>query len=171
MDKKYAKYMKYGKLVEDPKTKKVYMLVENMREDKDVVMAVDMDNCNRYERLSAWIDNWQSNNYGFRERFTEDIAAIKAEHKSYEETIKIEDVIPHNEIRFITSSYKTLFFVKDLSAVLINGVEARVAYNDDYHFTFIDRVGMHLYGGCFHICQFAEICEQQGYEVKPAETA
>lgn len=83
--------------------------------------------------------------------------------------MKISEITPHDKIRFITPSYETKFEVADLSLVSVNGTAARVAYIDEYHFTFVDKINVNLYGGCFHICQFAEICEKENIEVKPIE--
>lgn len=155
MLKQFAKYMKWGKEVKNSYTDAVYKLVENMDESKETVKAVNMDNWRRYELLRAW----SRNHVGVSEEEAKEM-------KGYEEELKIADIVPNNKVRFITSDYKTKFEVKDLSTVSVNRTMARVAYLDECHFTFVDKINTNLYGGCFHICQFAEICEQNGIEVK-----
>lgn len=167
MNKEFAKYMKCGKKVQSVYTAQVYKLIEDMSANKDMVKAVDMDNWSRYELLNAWIRNWDQNSMGFRERFTENIEDCKAEMQGCEAEVRIDAVSPYNKVRFITSGYETKFEVKDLTYVLVNGKAARVAYIDDCHFTFVDTTAMNLYGGCFHISQFAELCEKNGIEVSP----
>ena len=71
-------------------------------------------------------------------------------------------------IRFITPSYKELFRVADGDKVRIvdgNG-ESRdrtVRFIDDYHMELDGSVGGNLY----HICEFAEIMENNGSKVEP----
>ena len=171
MVKNFAKYMKWGKTVESNWTGEVFKLIEDMG-DGDTVKAVSLTNWRRYDLLKAWIRNWESNSCGFRERFEKDgknIEDCKTEKQGYEEELKISEITPHDKIRFITPSYETKFEVADLSLVSVNGTAARVAYIDEYHFTFADKINVNLYGGCFHICQFAEICEKENIEVKPIE--
>ena len=156
MDKQFARYMRIGKKVEIAGT--VYQLIEDMRENKETVKAVNEKNLRRYKLLRAW----SQNHVGVTEEQAQEM-------KGYEEELVIESVEPHNKVRFITSDYKTKFEVNDLSNVIVDGVTARVAHLDEYHFTFVDKINTNLYGGCFHICQFAELCEKNGIEVKPVE--
>ena len=168
MVKEFAKYMTWGKLVESMHTGFVYKLVENMEKKKDTVRAVNVENWKRYELLKAWIRNYDQAAGNFREKYTEeDMDGWKAEKASYEEALKVGCVKPVDKIRFITPDYKTKFEAVNLSLVSVDGKAARVAYLDETHFTFVDAFSMNLYGGCFHICQFAELCERNGIEVKP----
>ena len=69
------------------------------------------------------------------------------------------------EIKFIDSRYNELFKIPDGSQILItyeNGEKRRATckYIDDYH-TEID-------GRCYHICQWAELIEQNGRACVPA---
>ena len=168
MEKTFVRHMTWGKQVKSS-TGVIYKLVESMDESKESVKAVSMDNWGRYDLLKAWVRNWEQNSMGFRERFTENIEDCRTEMQSYEEEVKIADIVPHDIIRFITPNYQTKFEVKKLTKVLVNGKAATVAYMDECHFTFADTIGMNLYGGCFHICQFAELCEKNGIEVNPIE--
>lgn len=129
-----------------------------MKESKETVKAVNAKNLSRYELLKAW----SQNHVGVTDEQAQEM-------QGYEEEINIVDILPHEIIRFITSDYKTKFVTKDLSTVSVNGTVARVAFLDECHFTFVDKIAMNLYGGCFHICQFAEICEKNGIEVKAIE--
>ena len=61
-----------------------------------------------------------------------------------------------------SENVKSIFEADDLSMVLVDGKPKRVYYHDEYHFGFVD-------GLAYHICQFAEICERSGIEVKPIE--
>lgn len=72
----------------------------------------------------------------------------------------------NKEIRFIDSHYNELFRIPDGGQITIHypdgHKENRVCqYIDDYH-TYINGV-------CFHICQFAEIMEQNKQTYTPAE--
>lgn len=163
MDKNFSKYMKWGKTVESSWTGETFKLVEDMKTDKPTVLTVKMSNWSRYDMLKAWLRNWEHDN-NFRERFTGNIEECRQEKTSYEEELKVSDITPSNLVRFITPNYETLFSVKDLSKVKVNGKIERVVYLDETHFTFAE--GKSFYG-CFHICQFAEICQQNGTKVEP----
>ena len=151
MEKKYAKYMRYGKTVECDNV--VYQLIEDMNSEADNVRVIAMSCKERYYRLIAWIRNWESNNMGFRDRFTDNIEDCKIEKQSYEIEIKIENVFPCDMIRFINSDYKEKFKVKNFSMISLNGDPKQVYYIDECHFGFVN-------GWCYHICEFAEICEK-----------
>jgi len=167
MEKTYAEYMKWGKLVKNVATGKIYKLVEDMNGEKDDVRVVSMNNLDRYNLLHAWVRNWEQNSMGFRESFTGNIEDCKVEVQGYEEYVNITDIEPHNTIRFITSNYQDKFRVKDLSDILMDGNVRKVVYLDETHFTF--TVGSGGFG-CFHICQYAELCEKNGIEVLPIES-
>jgi len=70
------------------------------------------------------------------------------------------------KIRFINSSYKTLFYVDDGDEieVEINGVWKRykVQYLDDFHIKTANMV--------FHICEFAQRLEKAGQRYRPANS-
>lgn len=169
MDKKYAKYMRSWKLVKNERTGTEYKLLEDMDEGKDTVKAVNTEVLKRYELLSAWIRNWDENSCGFRDRFTEDIESCRAERKGYEEHIRVSDVEPANMVRFITPDYKEKFRVRDLTLINVDGKPARVVYLDDCHFAFADGISLSFFGGCLHICHFAELCQRGGICVEPAD--
>ena len=156
MDKQYAKYMTWGKQVKTITDGNVYKLIENMDADKDTVLAINVNNWERYRLLKAW----SGNQVGVTDE-------QRKEMEGYVETLFIDSVVPHNKIRFITPDYKELFEVKDLEDVLINGEPHKVAYIDEAHFTFVGE-SLALYGGCLHICQFAEICERNKHVVAAA---
>jgi hypothetical protein len=165
MIRKYAKYMKSGKHVESSWTGDIFVLVQDMNEDNEFFLAVNMSNWERYKLLTTWERNWEQNSIGFRDRFTENIEDCAEERKIYEEKLKISDVMPYDKIRFITSGYETLFEVRDLENILVNGKAHKVAYLDETHFTFVGK-SINLYAGCLHIRQFAEICERNGHKVE-----
>ena len=158
MLKKFAKYMRYGKKVEYGPAGIIYNLVQDMPTDGNArsVLAVREDKWERYSLLKTW----SGNHVGL----TED---EQKEMSGYVESLEIEAVTPGNTIRFITSDYQTKFRVMDLTQIRVNGEVARVAYLDEHHFTFVDAFAVNLWGGCFHICQFAELCEAEGIEVEP----
>lgn len=149
MVREFVKYMKRGKDVESSYTGEVYKLVQDMEESQSTVLAVNMENWRRYELLKTW----SRNHVGVTEE-------QEAEMRGYEETLDIKAVVPHNSIRFITPAYETKFEVKDLGNVVVNGDVRRVVYLDPYHFSFVGGMG-------YHICEFAELCERNGIEVKP----
>jgi len=158
MEKNYARFMKWGKLVKFP-SGETFILIENMDNGSDFVKAVNMDNWRQYELLKAWISNYESNSMGFRKRFTGNIEDCKTEMAGYETKLQISGLEPANKIRFITSDYKTRFEITDFDSVLVNGEPRRAIFLDEYHFQFEN-------GSCYHICQWAEICEKNGIEVK-----
>lgn len=162
MNKKYAKYMRYGKTVKSQWTEALYKLVEDMDENNDTVKAVSMDVLRRYDLLNAWIRNY-NHDKSFRERFTLDIKECEKERDSYVQELRISDVTPADKIRFIYPDYTDKFEVTNLSNVLVNGKPRRVIYIDGYHFAFADTHAM------FHICEFAELCQRNGLTVKPQE--
>lgn len=166
MDKMFAPYMTYGKMVKSHWTDNVFKLIENMDKTADFVRGVAVEHWGRYQTLKAWEQNWKTNSGGFRERFTGDIEEVEQERISYETELKISDVSPENKVRFITPDYKAKFEVKDFGRVKVNGEVRRVAYIDDYHFYFLDRKTGRA-GGCYHICEFAELCESRGIDIQP----
>ena len=157
MDKKFAKYMRYGKQVKTVPDGETFKLIEDMDANKDTVRAVPMCNLSRYELLQAWSKN--------RVGVTEE---ERNEMQGYESELPIDGIVPNNVVRFITSGYNTLFEVPDLSFVKVNGELRQVVYIDDYHFSFAGE-SLIAWGGCLHICQFAELCEKNRIEVEPAE--
>jgi len=157
MEKNFARFMRWGKLVTNSALEK-FKLIENMGEN-DTIKAVNMDNWQRYDLLRAWIRNYESNSMGFRDRFTGNIEDCKIEMQSYETELRITGIKPANKIRFITSDYKTKFEITDFDSVLVNGEPRRAIYLDEYHFQFEK-------GSCYHICQWAEMCEKNAIEVK-----
>ena len=80
----------------------------------------------------------------------------------------MSDTGQDHSIRFINSSYDTLFRIPDGGTVEIrfpdNVFSAKCEYLDDYHTKIGDTV--------FHICEFAELLERQNGSVRPEpETA
>lgn len=165
MEQLLAKYMKYGKLVKSEQAGTVFKLIADMDEMKASVKAVKLDNWARYKLLTAWLRNWDVDS-DFRARFKEDIQECKKEHGLYEEEIQVRDVSPANQVRFVTTDGKTKFVVNDLDVILVNGIRALVVYQDEMHFTFATGIAMNLYGNCFHINQFAEICDKNSVELE-----
>ncbi len=165
MDKQYAKFMRCGKLVIN-RTGEAFKLLDNMDERHDDVAAILVKNEDRYRLIRCWQRNW-ANDESFRARFKEDIVKLAAEADAYEERILVADVEPANYVRFITSSYKEKFKVRDLDCVMVNDEKRMVVYVDETHFSFADGKGSNLFGGCFHICQYAELCEKNGIRVAP----
>ena len=168
MIKQFAKHMKRGKCVESSWTGSRFVLVEDMSESKADVKVVAVGKMDRYRTLKAWVENWEANRWSFRQRFTQkDVSGWKMEMSGLEEDLRVADLKPANFVRFITPEYKDKFKARDLSMVVVNGKVRRVVYLDEAHFTFADGEGMNLFGGCYHICQFAELCKQNNIEVKP----
>ena len=147
MDKKYRKYMGYGKHV--TLNGYQYELIEQMAEDKDTVAAVRTDHVRRYELLTAW------------ERHRGLTEEEQTEKLSLVETLDSGSCEPADQVRFITPHYQEKFRVNNLGTVLVNGQERTVVYDDEYHFAFVG-------GWVYHICEFAERCEAAGIIVEPA---
>lgn len=163
MDKKHAHYMRLGKHVKEIKSGKVFLLISDMTLDGNVT-GVDTENAERYRLLVAWSRNWENNVPGFRERFSSSndpescygsIEKCAEEAKQMERTLMAEEIEPANKVQFRSTSCRPKFEVRDLGNVLVNGEARQVVYLDDYHFMFMN-------GGCYHIDEFAEICEKNG---------
>lgn len=166
MEQLLAKYMRYGKRVRNPKTNIAYKLIADMDEHKETVKAVPMDSWRRYELLTAWSRNYDSNTYSFRERFTENIEDCRRERLNYEEEIRVEDVFPDNEVIFVNVDGTTKMTVKDLTVIRVNGIRALIVYDDECHFHFGTGISMNLYGGTFHKHQFAEISDRHSVKIE-----
>jgi hypothetical protein len=69
------------------------------------------------------------------------------------------------KIRFINSSYKTLFFVDDGDDVEIEGDSGWMKFKCRYLDEFHAEIGGHVY----HICEFAEIRERYVQRYRPAK--
>ena len=149
--KEQRRFMRYGKRVMFQNHE--YKLVADMTEEKETVKAVPVDEYRRYELLTAW----SRNSVGLTEEQQEELAAIP-------QNIPCEECEPANRIRFITSGYQTLFEVSDLGRIFVNGKEKMVVYIDDYHFYLVNGTG---WAECYHICEFAELCEHNGIAVHP----
>ena len=164
--KTLRKYMRYGKLVESDWTGETYKLLDDMDESKEFVKAVNTSDLRRFDLLSAWVRNWDSDSSGFRKRFEEngeDIEAVRAERESFITELKCDNVSTADKVRFITPNYENLFEVKNLGKVLVNGKAKPVYYIDECHFGFIEH-------GCiYHICELAELAERNGIKVEPLQ--
>lgn len=121
-----------------------------VKENADVrkLLCVSEEVQARYKLLCVWAANG---------RITEE---QERERCSYEELLPVDDLEPDDYIRFITSSYKDLFRVRNLSYITINGEARRVVYIDPTHFYTVPGIN------CYHICEFAERMEQFKAEVK-----
>lgn len=164
IEKGLRKYMRYGNTVAHDKTGVVYKLLDDMDENMEFVKAVNTSNLKRYDLLSAWVRNWDSDSSGFRKRFEEngeDIEAVRAERESLITEVKCDDVSTADKVRFITPNYETLFEVKNLGKVLLNGKVRQVFFIDECHFGFVEN------GNIYHICEFAELAEKHNAKVEP----
>lgn len=149
-----AKYMTWGKTVIDSAGKE-YKLVGDMDETTGDVEAVSLDLYRRWELLRTWLQN------GVAERDGK-VKEYKAEMKVMVATLKCENIVPTDKVKFITPHYDTLFEVANLGNVRFNGEVKRVIFLDGYHFIFEGGSG-------FHICQFAELAEEYGWKVEPVQ--
>ena len=69
------------------------------------------------------------------------------------------------EIRFVDTSYKTLFTVKHNGKIKIILPDCRIEkfkieIIDEYHFYLVNENGFKQY--CYHICEFAEKMREAG---------
>lgn len=172
MDKQFAKHMIYGKYVKNTVTDDMYKLIEDMNAEKETVRVVNLSNYKRYDLLGTWIRNYESDSFGFRDRFTGNIDDYVTERKSYEEEQKIADVIPQNKIPFITPDYKTLFTVTELDFVEFDTVdgetELRRVIADDCETNGFNACHFHFENGSvYHICEFAGKVNPNGDRVRP----
>lgn len=152
MVKSFIRYIRFGHRVRSLYTGEEYKLVEDLK-DEGETKAVKPEDYGRYIRLSA-----KGNG-----NLSED---EKIELERMIIPIRYTGIEPADIVRFIDSQYNELFRVKNLGRILLNGKEKRVAYIDDYHFTFTDDAGPY---SCFHICQFAELVEKNGMQLEPVK--
>ena len=150
--KHFYRHLRFGHRVRSLYTGEEYKLVEDLN-DEGETKAVKPDDYDRYIRLSA-----KGNG-----NLSED---EKTELERMIVPIRYTGIEPADMVRFIDSQYNELFRVKNLGRILLDGKEKRVAYIDDYHFTFTDGAGPY---GCFHICQFAELVEKNGMQLEPVK--
>ncbi len=151
----YAEHIGFGSRVRDIYTGEVYRTVEDeFTRDPDGTECVAEKDYKQYLNLKS----------------KEEIGALTEEEKkqlstmvTYADAGSFETA---DTIRFITPKYETLFRIRNLGRILVNGTEKRVVYLDDTHFTFTEGSGAF---GCFHICQFAELVEKNGWTVEPIE--
>ena len=159
MEKKYYRFLKMGNLVS--LNGEVYKLQGNLSDaEGGLVPAVKAGEYERYNLLCTW--SW--NGVGITEEQRDEMESLVHQ-------IPCEECEPADVVRFIDSSYNTKFKVRSGDDVNVNGKRYKAFYRDSYHFVFADEDGhdpFRSYGGCFHICQFAEICEKNGVEVAPA---
>lgn len=140
MIRQFAKYMKAGKAVESSWTGEEYLLVEDMDNKKGCVRVVGRESWDQYMGLD------------------------EVRRKDLEMTLKIADVKPCNEVKFLDLNGGVAFEVKDLERVRVDGSVARVVYLDTEHFSFVDGVPL---SGCFGIREFAFLCQKNDIAVEP----
>lgn len=151
----YAEHIGFGSRVRDIDSGEVYRIVEDefTREPYGTECVAEKD-YKQYLNLKA----------------KEEIGTLSEEEKN-----RLSDMVTYADaasfetadtIRFITSKYETLFRIRNLGRIIVNGTEQRVVYLDDTHFTFTEGSGAF---GCFHICHFAELVEKNGWTVEPVE--
>lgn len=167
MEKKFVRFIDYGKRLLHKNTKKEYIVVDtdvtrNARKQQDAelfdFLCVERANYSHYERLGAWIRN------NVDPAKTE---SYKIERASFEMLLKCDEVESLNEIEFITPAYKEKFKVRNFGWVSLSTSDKpkQVVYYDATHFGFLSETG--YVSNVYHICQFAEMCERNGIEVKP----
>ena len=105
--------------------------------------------------MRTWLQN------GVAERDGK-VKEYKTEMKVMVATLKCENIVPTDKVKFITPHYDTLFEVANLGNVRFNGEVKRVIFLDGYHFIFEGGSG-------FHICQFSELAEEYGWKVEPVQ--
>ena len=164
MERKYVRFMTYGKNVKV--AEKVFVLIENATPTKDMVKVVASEHAKRYQLLCKWCENWD-HDFRFRARFHLDIQKVRREKETYVIEIPIDCMEAIDQIRFIDPTYKTLFHVKNFGQIKIGDETYIVSHIDDYHFYLLDPNEESAYERCFHICQFAEICDRNHLTVEP----
>lgn len=153
MVKSFIRYIRFGHRVRSLYTGEEYKLVEDLKEEGET-KAVKTKDYSRYLELTA--------------KETSNLSEIeKIELERMIVPIRYTGIEPADVVRFIDPHYNTLFKVKNLGKILLDGQEKRVVYIDDYHFTFCTE-GTNPYG-CLHICQFAEMVEKNGIKLEPVK--
>lgn len=153
-------YMNYGRIVRYSDTE--YRLIQDMDEaENGNVKAIRLNDYRRYDLLRAW----SRNHVGLTEEQRQEMDSLVC-------FIPCDECVPTDKIRFIDPNYNTLFTVTNGDTVRVNGSEYEVYALDEgaYHIALIDKDGhnaANVYGGCFHICQFAEIAEKNNWNVEP----
>lgn len=155
MNKVFAEYMTFGKTVESLYTSETFKLVGDMDPETGEVEAVSTKDYPRWKLLNAWLKN------GVAERDCR-VEEYRAEAESMIETLKHDAIRPNDKVRFVSTSYETLFEVMDLGSVKIDGKIRKVNYIDECHFAFLG-------GCCYHIMEFAELCEKNHIKVDPLQ--
>ena len=152
--------------------------VNALRTDKFGEVLKDLDSMRKYCRAhsKAKITGWDRDGYGFRldsEKYTFMLLCIpkKGDYNFYVyayERYRLDGHIQQAEkgIRFINSRYNELFRIPDGGKILMENSDGEKCvrtyrYIDDYH----TEVGSQLY----HICQFAELCENNGVKYSPVK--
>ena len=153
--KHFYRHLRFGHRVRSLYTEEEYKLVENRLKVKGKTKAVKTKDYSRYLELLSKKKNGN---------MSED---EKIELERMIVPIRYTDIEPADVVRFIDPQYNTLFKVKNLGKILMDGRELRVAYVDDYHFSFCTE-GSDPYG-CLHICEFAELVEKNGIKLEPVK--
>lgn len=152
--------------------------VNALRTDKFGEVLKDLDSMRKYCRAhsKAKITEWDRDGYGFRldsEKYTFMLLCIpkKGDYNFYVyayERYRLDGHIQQAEkgIRFINSRYNELFRIPDGGKILMEYSDGEKSvricrYIDDYH----TEIGSQLY----HICQFAELCENNGVKYSPVK--
>lgn len=72
----------------------------------------------------------------------------------------------NKEIRFIDSHYNELFRIPDNSSITVTYPDG---HTEDKFCKYIDEYHTYIDGVCYHICQWAELMEQNGNVCAPAD--
>ena len=72
----------------------------------------------------------------------------------------------NKDLRFIDSHYNELFRIPDNSSITVTYPDG---HTEDKFCKYIDEYHTYIDGVCYHICQWAELMEQNGNVCAPAD--
>lgn len=157
MDKKLSIFFRYNK-VKDKNGTEYKVQIGHQGQEYDIVPAVKCE------------DEWEYDKLNLARQQRELTAEEEIRLKELEVMLPVKDIESADFVRFITPKYKSKFIIRNLDKVLYKGERYIVAgYGDDYHMSLyrIKEDGSFGYGGLYHICEFAEMCERTGATVEP----
>lgn len=152
-------------------------VVNQLRENDGLLSSrTDMKTyCSQKE--DALIGDYSENKYGFRTD-TDNYAYLircfpqAGDYNFYIYCYKKDWLDMHIKkaekgIRFINSDYKTLFHIPDGESIIVTREDGEKQIR---HCRFVDEYHTEINGNCYHICQFAEIMERNGWTYVPANS-
>ena len=116
-----------------------YTLLDDY-DGRDQLRAVKRENADEYfERRKEWLGNKESDRTALEE---------------LEVLLPADSIEPSDKIRFVTTTYDTLFEIPNFGFIKDQGQRRQAYYMGTNHFAFVGS------GRCWHIAEYAEFCEK-----------